>query len=204
MMSNFAKINVLLGVLAIALAVMACKTLTQPLAPTPDPASAPTPAPINSNARFGVNALRIRESAEDIAGVRQIEQTPPYVYVPVDGIQPPSTSRRAYLSTGWWHLNMAFQPTDSTIHRHYVHKWLRFYEDQRFEVLVKNQVIEQGRWNWDENAAEIYLACKDPYINNVWSVKDNGYVMIWRGNNAINATGIQIRVVGSRTPPPSN
>ncbi|MFN4079372.1 MAG: hypothetical protein ACK4NS_00605 [Saprospiraceae bacterium] len=203
-MGNYAKINVLLGVLAIALSVLTCKTLAQKSEPSPAPIPSQTPQSSFSNEILGVKALRVSESAEETPGVRQIEQTPPYVHVPVDGIQPPSASRRAYLSTGWWHLNMAFQPTDSTIHKHYIHKWLRFYEDQRFEVLVKNQVVDQGRWNWDEGAAEIYLACKDPYVNNVWTVKDNGYVMIWKGNNAINATGIQIRVVGSRTPPPSN
>jgi hypothetical protein len=131
-------------------------------------------------------------------------QPPAMVIVPIDALPPASASRRAYLSTGWWHLNMAFQPSDTLVHENYQHKWLRFREDQTFDILIKNKVVDTGRWNWDESKNEIYLSCKDPYVNNTWQVMDKGFVMIWKGNTALNVTGIQVRVIGSKTAPPEH
>jgi hypothetical protein len=131
-------------------------------------------------------------------------KTPPLVNVPVDEIKPPSASRVAFLTTGWWNFNMALHPNDSLIHLNYQHKWLKFKENQIFDVLIKGQVVDTGRWNFDDQNNIIYLSCKDPYINNTWTVMEKGFVMIWIGNTAINTTGTQIRVANLRTPPPAN
>lgn len=131
-------------------------------------------------------------------------KTPPLVNVPVDEIKPPSASRVAFLTTGWWNFNMALHPNDSLIHLNYQHKWLKFKENQVFDVLIKGQVVDTGRWNFDDQNNIIYLSCKDPYINNTWTVMEKGFVMIWIGNTAINTTGTQIRVANLRTPPPAN
>jgi hypothetical protein len=130
-------------------------------------------------------------------------KVPLMVNVPVDEIKPPSASRKSFLTTGWWHFNMALHPGDSLIHLNYQHKWLKFREDQTFDVLIKNRVVDTGRWNFDDQNNIIYLSCKDPYINNTWSVLEKGFVMIWIGNTAVNTTGTQIRVANYRTAPPS-
>lgn len=130
-------------------------------------------------------------------------KAPAMVQVPVDELPPPSASRRAYLTTGWWNFNMAIQTTDSLIHLNYQSKWLKFREDQTFDVLIKGKVVDTGRWNFDDPNQIIYLSCKDPYINNTWKVIEKGFVMIWAGNTNINITGIQIRVANLRTPPPT-
>jgi hypothetical protein len=123
------------------------------------------------------------------------------VEVPVDVLPAPTASKKAYLSTGWWHLNMAYQPSDTTIHHNYQAKWLRFREDQTFDVLIKGKVVDQGRWNFDSAHNEILLSCHDPYINNSWGVQEKGFVMIWKGNTSLNVTGIQVRVLGQRNEP---
>ncbi len=125
------------------------------------------------------------------------------VNVPLDKLPPASASRRAYLASGWWHLNMAVQATDTTIYHQYQHKWLKFREDQTFDILINNEVADTGRWNWDDKNNVFYISCRDPYINNTWQVKEKGSVMIWAGNTDLNVTGIQIRLVGSKTPPGS-
>ncbi|MBK8554803.1 MAG: hypothetical protein IPL65_03055 [Lewinellaceae bacterium] len=145
----------------------------------------------------------IEGSNPDTAGTYMIAKAPDHVDVPIDALPPATASHRAYLSTGWWHLNMAYQPSDTLVHLNYQSKWLRFREDQTFDILINNKVVDSGRWNWDEKKNEIYLSCHDPYINNTWEVIDKGFVMIWKGNTDLNVTGIQIRVAGSRTPPPS-
>ncbi len=140
----------------------------------------------------------------DTEPTMQISTPPRMVKVPLESMPPASASRKAYLATGWWHLNMAFQPADSTVHHNYQHKWLKFREDQTFDVLVNNQVVDTGKWNWNDQTDIIYLACQDPYINNTWHVTEKGFLMIWRGNTELNVTGIQIRVIDSKSPPPSN
>ena len=145
----------------------------------------------------------IEGSNPDSAGTYMIAKAPAHVDVPIDALPPATASHRAYLATGWWHMNMAYQPSDTLVHLNYQNKWLRFREDQTFDILIKNKVVDTGRWNWDEKKNDIYLSCKDPYINNTWNVIDKGFVMIWKGNTDLNVTGIQIRVADSRTPPPS-
>ncbi len=189
------KLNILLSILAAVMLWATCKNLksSQTTQASPDqnqPAAAAGPS--------GWRASHVIEGNNpDSLGTLQIQKAPDYVNVPVDALPPATASHRAYLSTGYWHLNMAFQPSDTTVHHNYQHKWLKFREDQTFDILVKGKPVDTGRWNWDETKNEIYLSCNDPYINNTWSVLEKGFVMIWKGNTELNVTGIQIRVVGS-------
>lgn len=194
------KLNIILAIVVAILGWATCKNLkksqeTEPLSTAVAP---------SSKGPVGWNASRVVEGHNpDTAGTYQVREAPRYVEVPIDALPPASASRKAYLSSGYWHLNMAFQPSDTLVHENYQHKWLKFREDQTFDVLIKGKPVESGRWNWDEAKHEIYLSCKDTYINNTWVVKESGFVMIWKGNTALNVTGIQVRVVGSGTLPVS-
>jgi len=193
------KLNIILSVLVAVMGWATCKNLQK--TPTADTPVEQQPA---SAGPSGWNASRVIEGSNpDTAGTYQVKEPPHRVNVPVDALPPATASHRAYLSTGYWHLNMAFQPSDTTVHHNYQSKWLKFREDQTFDVLIKGKVVESGRWNWDAAKNEIYLSCNDTYINNTWAVTDKGFVMIWKGNTAINVTGIQVRVVGSGTLPAS-
>jgi len=191
------RINILLGILVIAASILTCKNLQKTKAS--DNTTAPTP----EEKQLGMRASHVidEERPDTVQGTYQVRQAPKMVQVPVDVLPPPTASKKAYLSTGWWHLNMAFQPSDTTIHHQYQSKWLQFREDQTFDILVKGKVVDSGRWNYDSANNEILLSCKDPYINNSWGVQDKGFVMIWKGNTSLNVTGIQVRVVGQRETP---
>ncbi len=191
------KLNILLGIVVIAVGILTCKNLQKTTA------VAPSPEPVQEEKQYGMKASHVIEGerADTVQGTLQIHKAPKMVQVPVDVLPPPSASKKAYLSTGWWHLNMAYQPSDTTIHNHYQSKWLHFREDQTFDILIKGKIVDTGRWNYDSEHNEILLSCKDPYINNSWGVQDKGFVMIWKGNTSINVTGIQVRVIGQRTEP---
>lgn len=194
------KLNLILAAIVAIIGWATCKNLknAQPAGETA-PAVAQTASPA---APTGWNASHVIDGNNpDTARTYQVHEPPRMVEVPVNSLPPATASHRAYLSTGYWHLNMAFQPSDTTIHRNYQSKWLKFREDQTFDILIKGKVVDTGRWNWDEIKNEIYLSCKDPYINNTWAVTDRGFLMIWKGNTSINVTGIQVRVVGAGTLP---
>jgi len=199
------KLNIFLGILVVCLGYLTCKNL-QKTAPAPVTAEeAPVVAEDDAPSGYNWKASHVIHGENpDTAPTLQIGRAPKRVEVPIDALPPATASHKAYLSTGWWNMSMAYQPSDTLVHRHYQGKWLRFREDQTFDILVKNKVVDTGRWNWDENKSEIYLSCKDPYINNTWHVTDRGFLMIWKGNTDLNVTGIQVRVVGSGTPPPEN
>ncbi len=196
------KLTLLLSLLSILVGYATCRKLQG----TPETTAAPeTPAQQERTGMGGLTVSHVHAGSNaDSAGTVQVVAPPRMVTVPLGQLPPASASRRAYLATGWWHLNMAFQASDTTIHRQYQHKWLKFREDQTFDVLVKNAVVDTGRWNWDEKTNTVYIDCRDPYVNNTWRVTDKGFVMIWVGNTDLNITGIQIRVIGSKTPPPAN
>lgn len=188
------KVNIFLAVLVAVLGWATCKNFQKSQAP-----AAAAPAPVEADPSGGTwNASRvIQGSNDDTAATRQFAAAPRHVDVPIDALPPATASHRAYLSHCYWHLNMAYQPSDTTVHHHYQSKWLQFRQDQTFDVLIKGKVVDTGRWNWDESKNEIYISCADPYLNNTWAVTDRGFVMIWKGNTAINVTGIQVRVVGA-------
>lgn len=191
------KLNILLSVLVAVVGWATCKNLKKS-----QPGDTAVVEQPSASGPSGWNASRVvKGDNPDTAGTYQVKEPPKMVNVPVGALPPATASHRAYLSTGYWHLNMAYQPSDTTVHQHYQAKWLHFREDQTFDILIKGQVVDTGKWNWDEEKNEIYLSCHDPYINNTWQVIDKGFVMIWKGNTALNVTGIQVRVVGSRTLP---
>ena len=197
------KLTLLLSLLVALLGYATCRKMQK----TPDTVVAPeSAAPKERTNIGGLEVAHFYEGGSNPDTALNVQRVGPprMVNVPIDQLPPASASRRAYLATGWWHLNMAFQASDSTVYRQYQHKWLKFREDQTFDILVKNQVTGSGRWNWDENTNTIYIACSDPYINNTWKVMDKGFVMIWLGNTDLNVTGTQIRVIGTKTPPPGN
>lgn len=192
------KLNLLLAVLVTVMGWVTCKNLQKTQEPL-SPQSETTKSPEGPS---GWNASRVIDKYHpDSAGTYQSKEPPRLVQVPVDALPPATASHRAYLSGGYWHMNMAYQPSDTTIHEQYQKKWLKFREDQTFDILIHGKPVDSGRWNWDEDKNEIYLSCNDPYINNTWKVIEKGFVMIWKGNTSINVTGIQVRVVGSGTLP---
>lgn len=199
------KFNILLIILVVAVGYLTCKNYQKtPEQPKPE-AQPDVPVVQDQGSGLNWNASRVvRGSNPDGAPTYQVQEPPRMVNVPLNTLPPATASRKAYLSTGWWHLNMAFQPSDTLVHKNYQQKWLHFREDQTFDILIKNKVVDTGRWGWDEVKSEAYLSCKDPYINNTWHVTEKGFVMIWKGNTEINVTGIQVRVVGSRNAPPEN
>jgi hypothetical protein len=168
------RLNIILGLLIVVFGILTC-----------------------TNLKKATQTADVSAEAAATAGVKM----PPTIRVPLDRLPPASASRRAYLSTGWWHMNEALQASGQQIYEFYRDKWLRFNEDQTFEIIKDKKVIEKGHWNWDENKNEIYLSCQDPWFNNTWQVKDKGFVMIWIGNTDMNSTGIQARVVNSKTEP---
>lgn len=192
------RINIILGILVIAVGILTCKNFQK--TKTGETAAAPAPA---AEKQYPFNASHVidEERPDTVQGTYQVKAPPKMVQVPVDAYPPPTASKKAYLSTGWWHLNMAYQPSDTTVHHNYQSKWLRFREDQTFDILIKGRVVDSGRWNYDGVKNEILLSCKDPYINNSWGVQEKGFVMIWKGNTSINVTGTQVRVVGQRDEP---
>jgi hypothetical protein len=195
------KINILLGILVVALGYLTCKNFQKTAPPPPETQAAP-PAQEGGNKWHASHV--VEGDNPDMTYTRQVAQPPRRVEVSVDALPPASASRKAYLGTGWWEISMAYQPSDSLVHHNYQSKWLQFRDDQTFDILIKNKVVDTGRWNWDENKNEIYLSCQDPYINNTWQVADKGFLMIWKGNTALNVTGIQVRVVGHKTAPSGN
>lgn len=192
------KLNLLLAVLVTVMGWITCKNLQK----SQDAAAPDVEASNQQEGPSGWNASRvIHEYQPDSAGTYQSKEPPRLVNVPIDALPPATASHKAYLSSGYWHMNMAYQPSDTTVHENYQHKWLKFREDQTFDILVNGKVVDTGRWNFDEDNYEIYLSCRDPYINNSWKVIEKGYLMIWKGNTSLNVTGIQVRVVGSGTLP---
>lgn len=195
------KINILLSLVVAVMSWATCKNL-QKKQTVETPVTEQGPVVVKGPT--GWRASRVIEGNNpDSAGTYQVKEPPNWVSVPVDDLPTPTASHRAYLSSGFWHLDMAYQPSDTTVHHNYQSKWLKFREDQTFDILIKGKVVDTGRWNWDVAKNEIYLSCKDPYVNNTWAVTDKGFVMIWKGNTALNVTGIQIRVIGVKTLPPS-
>lgn len=182
------KVNILIGIVLLAVIYLTCKNFQKSQTAEAPVAATPTPPP--SNGRY----LKIFGEDTDSTDQIQFSEPPPYVDVPWGKVTPPSTSRRAFMITGWWNPVTGISPTDSTIYRNYKPKWLKFREDQTFDILVQNKVVDTGHWAFDETKFILYLACNDPYFNNTWSIKERGFRMILIGNTDLNITGIQIRL----------
>jgi hypothetical protein len=189
------KLNLFLAIVVIALGYITCKNL-QKTPSTTNPTGDPN---TYQNSGYNWKTSHVAGSNADTAAPLQIKAPPRMVQVPIASLPVATASRKAYLTDGLWHCNMAYQPSDTTIHVNYQHKWLRFREDQTFDILLdQKKVLDTGRWAWDEQNNHAYLSCNDPYINNSWAVQDKGFTMIWKGNTELNVTGIQIRMICAR------
>jgi len=196
------KLNVLLTLLVLVAGYATCKNLKKTATdPQTDGAAAPETATKEINYPFPVAHVIEGERPDTVQGTYQIIRAPRYVDVPWDKITKPSTSRRAFMATGWWHPIMAFQASDTTIHVNYIGKWLKFKEDQRFDLYINGKVIESGHWGYDDVKKMMYISCKDTYFNNTWDVLERGFRMVWKGNTDLNATGIQVRMDNEPSPP---
>lgn len=193
------RLTLLLAAVAALLTYITCKNLQKSKeTPAPAPQSQAAPDP---SAGFNWNASKVIQGDNPDAAYTHYSKEPPrYVNVPWQQVTPPSTSRKAYLASGWWYTTMAYQPTDTTVHYNYKDKWLKFKEDQTFEIYKDGQVIDRGNWGYDDEKKEMYISCKDVYYNNSWVVLERGFRMIWKGNTSLNVTGIQIRLDNAQTP----
>ena len=73
------------------------------------------------------NASHVTDAEQpDSAYPYQAKRAPQRVEVPWDKLPRPSTSRRAFMATGYWSAIMAFQPSDTTVHRNFLGKYLKF------------------------------------------------------------------------------
>jgi len=192
------KVNLFLAALVVVASYATCKNLQKSVAPANQPVDETSNY---SNSGYNWKASHVIEGDNPEPGIYQIAQTPARVLVPWDKITPPSTSRRAFMATGWWNIRMAYQPSDTTVHIHYEGKSLKFREDQTFDILQDGKVQESGHWSYDDPNKILYIACNNTYFNNSWKLQENGFRMVWIGNTDINVTGIQMRMDGSKTPP---
>lgn len=196
------KINVLLALVAIALGYATCKTVKKQETAAEEPKLiVPDQHAGDQDAALNYKVAHVLGFNADTAPPVQIHRAPARVNVPIASVSPPSTSRKAYLATGWWHCSDAMCGTDSLVHVNYKGKWMKFRENQTFDLIIKGKIVDTGNWAFDEAKNQIYISCKDTYLNNSWQLQDKGFVMIWKGNTDINVTGIQIRVVCSKKEP---
>lgn len=197
------KINIALALIALALGYATCKTFKKPSEEAAPKQTMDVPAEHagDQDAATNYKVAHVLSYNPDTAPPVQIRRAPARVNVPIEKMPPPTASRKAYLSTGWWHCSYASVGTDSLVHQNYIKKFIKFREDQTFDILIKGQVVDSGKWAFDETKNQIYMSCRDTYINNTWQLQDKGFVMIWKGNTDINVTGIQIRVVCSKAEP---
>jgi len=193
------KLNILLVALVILVSYITCKNIHK-TSKTPEPTAEKVED--YSNGGYNWNASHVIEGDNpDGAYTYQLKKAPARVNVPWDKITPPSTSRRAFLSSGYWIVKMAYQPSDTTVHLSYKGKYLQFREDQSFDILENGKLLESGHWGYDDPKKILYISCNNTYFNNSWKLQENGFRMVWLGNTDLNVTGIQIRLDGSKTPP---
>lgn len=199
------KFNIILSIITLLAGYATCKNLKK----TPVDQGVTTmqtqPAPVGNEGNYPFPSSNVinGERADTAPGTFQVKRVPRHVDVPWDQITKPSTSRRAFMATGWWYPKMAYQPSDTTVHLNYLGKWLKFKDDlsQTFDLYIDGKVIETGHWGYDDTKKIMYISCKDPYFNNSWRVQERGFRMVWIGNTDINVTGIQVRMDNDPTPP---
>lgn len=133
-------------------------------------------------------------------------QVPKLVHIPVESLPPCNASRKAYLSGGWWNFNAAVSgaANEEMLIAEYRHKWLKFKEDQTFDILINNKVVSSGKWGWDEPNSTLYVSCSDPFVNGAWAIKNSGFTMIWIGNSPYTTHGYQLRLSNTKAEPGSN
>jgi hypothetical protein len=193
------KWNILLAIAVILMAYITCKNIQK----TATPASTEEQLPVAEDSGLPWKASKtIKGDNPDAAYTFQAKQIPRHVDVPWDTVKKPTTSRRAFMATGWWTPKMAYQPSDTTVHVHFIGKWFRFAEDQTFKIYTASGEEQgNGHWAWDDDKKIMYMACTDPWFNNTWATQERGFRMVWKGNTDINVTGIQVRMDNEPTPP---
>lgn len=196
------RLNIILFFIILVAASFACNNTKKTNAESAS--MDPVPAKKSETDSYPWKASGVAGANPDSSRNMEMREAPKMVNVPMYLLPAPSASRRAYLSGGYWWLSMAYQPSNSEVHKQYQPKYLKFREDQTFDILINSKVVGSGRWNWDDTKDEIYLLCNDPYINNTWAIQDKGYTMIWKGNTDVNVTGIQIRVINVTSLPTGN
>jgi hypothetical protein len=120
--------------------------------------------------------------------------TPNSPTIPIASVPAPTASRRSYLATGFWHVKHAVSFTDTTVYRYINPKILKFRENQTFDIYLDNKVLTSGDWAFNEEKMELYLSCKDQFLNNSWRIKESGFTMLLLGNTDLNKSGIQIQM----------
>lgn len=195
------RVNIILSIITLLAGYATCKNLKKTPADQGVTTAQPQTTTVEGNYPFPASNVVRGERADTARGTYQFKRAPQHVDVPWDKITKPSTSRRAFMATGWWHAKMAYQPSDTTVHLNYLSKWLKFKDDQTFDLYIDGKVIETGHWAYDDPNKIVYISCKDPYFNNTWKVQERGFRMVWIGNTDINVTGIQVRMDNDPTPP---
>jgi hypothetical protein len=195
------KTNILLGLLVVTLGYVTCRNLRKTAEPSATTLNAPA-SDSESGGNFRASHI-IKGDNPDTAGTRQVGKAPRHVDVPWDQTKP-TTSRRAYMASGWWYATMAYQPSDTAVHYHFKDKWFKFKEDQSFEMYINGKVVDRGHWGYDDANTVMYISCNDPYYNNTWAVQERGFRMVWKGNTELNVTGIQVRMDNAPSPPWQN
>jgi hypothetical protein len=198
------KVNILLALLVAALGYVTCKGLKKTAEPTvAAPPQQPVEDPRVPSNWYGPKASYVGGENPDGAGTFQVKAPPSRVDVPWNSeIAKPSTSRRAFMASGWWTPIMAVQPSDTTVNENFKGKWLKFKEDQTFEIHRNGKLLETAHWGFDDDNYTLYLSCQDPYFNNTWKIQERGFRMILKGNTDLNVTGMQIRM--DNAPSPNN
>lgn len=193
------KINLILGIAVIVLGYVTCKNIQKTQDQTPPPAAS---KPVSEESGLAWKTSKVVHGDNpNSAYSHQSTEIPRHVDVPWDKITKATTSRRAFMSTGWWTAKMAYQPTDTTVHVNYLNKWFLFAEDQSFKIYIDGKEVDNGHWAFDDDKKIMYISCNDTYFNNSWALQERGFRMIWRGNTDLNITGIQIRMDNFPTPP---
>jgi len=192
------KYTVVLAIVAVMASYLTCKNFQK----TETAAKPADTVKEYTNAGYNWKASHVIEGSNpDSAFTYQVVRAPARVNVPWDKVTPPTTSRRAFLATGWWNIRMAYQPSDTTVHINYNGKTLQFRENQTFDIIQNGKVLESGHWAYEEDKKLMYISCNNTYFNNSWKVQENGFRMVWLGNTDLNVTGIQMRMDGSKTNP---
>lgn len=158
-------------------------------------ATAPTSVSSETRPKTGADGnLTFDENRPDtVQGTRQVAAPPTQHKIDVHSIPKANTSRRGYMGAGQWYAVMAYQASDTTVHKQYLGRFLKFKDDLTFDILQNGQVAGGGEWNFDDEKMLVYLSSPNPYFNNTWKVMEKGFTMVWIGQTAENRTGMQIR-----------
>jgi hypothetical protein len=182
------KQNILLGALVLALGYLTYRNFSS------------SATPVSVEDRVDREAAEIASKAaqnlpDSVGGKPRF--VPRRVEVPVDKLPNMPEANKQQFTDGWWRLRGASSAEDAYISDFYSKRWLKFYENRNFDILINGKTVEQGRWNYDAKNEEILLSCQNVYFNNSWKVIARKEMIVLIGNTALNNTGIQIQMIHS-------